>query len=208
MFTSSDSLNQFLHYASTTTTSAILSQRRESLQHLPVTFQQAAVLMPFDWNHGTTQIWLSQRSKQLRQHSGQIAFPGGKLEENENSITAAFRESIEETGLIRNQWHLAGTLPSCYIPSGFKVVPVLAWSNAHLQWQLNHAEVSEMFAIPLSIALDSSQYQQSIIYYQQRRLPVYHLYYQHWHIWGATACMLLHMAQCYQVWYRQMPSAL
>ncbi|PIT58100.1 hypothetical protein BHC44_00235 [Snodgrassella alvi] len=208
MFTSPDSLNQFLHYASTTTTAAILSQRRESLQHLPVTFQQAAVLMPFDWNHGTTQIWLSQRSKQLRQHSGQIAFPGGKLEDNEDSITAAFRESAEEAGLIRHQWHLAGTLSPCYIPSGFKVVPVLAWSNAHLQWQLNHAEVTKMFAIPLSIALDSNQYQQSIIHYQQLRLPVYHLYYQHWHIWGATACMLLHMAQCYQVWYRQMPSIL
>ncbi|WP_239324130.1 NUDIX hydrolase [Snodgrassella gandavensis] len=208
MFTSSDSLNQFLHYASTTTTSAILNQRQQLLQQLPVIYRRAAVLMPFDWNHGATQIWLSQRSKQLRQHSGQIAFPGGKLEDNENSITAAFRESAEEAGLIRSQWHLAGTLPPCYLPSGFKVVPVLAWSSAHLQWQLNHAEVSEIFAIPLSIVLDSSQYQQSIMRYQQHRLPVYHLHYQHWHIWGATACMLLHVAQCYEAWYRQMTSVL
>lgn len=203
MFTKPDKLKQFLHYACTSTLPTILNQRQDTLQHLPVNFRCAAVLMPVDWNHGNAQIWLTQRSQQLRQHRVQIAFPGGKLENNESSINAAFRESEEETGLIRNQWQLVGTLPQCYLPSGFKVVPVLAWSNSSLYWQLNPSEVSEIFPVPLPVVLDSKLYQHSIKQHQQLKLKIYHLHYQNRHIWGATASMLLHLAQCYQVWSRQ-----
>lgn len=201
MFPTTDSLNQFLHYASNHTSAhTLLNQPQQFLHQLSITYRQAAVLMLFDWNQGTPQIWLSQRSQQLRQHSGQIAFPGGQLEANETPICAALRESKEEIGLNSSQWHLAGTLPPCYLPSGFKVVPVLAWSKAQLHWQANQAEVSDIFAVPLSIVLDSSLYQQSTFQYQQLWFPVYHLHHHQRHIWGATAAMLLHMAQCYQTW--------
>ncbi|WP_244895239.1 hypothetical protein [Snodgrassella alvi] len=75
MFTTPDKLKQFLHYACTSTLPTILNQRQDTLQHLPVNFRCAAVLMPVDWNHGNAQSGLLSAVSNYASTAGKSLFP-------------------------------------------------------------------------------------------------------------------------------------
>ena len=202
MFNSLAQLSDFLDFACRDTRPSALSQRELLARSLPLRFQAAAVLMPFDWQDGQAQVWLTRRSAQLRQHGGQIAFPGGKCDaEDGGSATAtALRETEEELGIGQHNWQIIGQLRDCYLPSGFVVSPVVALRRAPLPWQPNPQEVAAVFAVPLSKVLAQQAYQARQVQYQEHDLTVYSLPFEEHDIWGATAGMLYHLAQTYPHW--------
>src|SRR5262245_9698690 len=88
----------------------------------------AAVLVPLVSRAEGVTVLLTQRTSHLTDHAGQISFPGGRVEPGDLSAQAtALRESEEEIGLPRNHVTLLGELPTYYIPTGFKVTPVVGW---------------------------------------------------------------------------------
>ena len=91
--------------------------------------RESAVLVLFADGPDGTELLLIQRSKGLRLHAGQPAFPGGAIDaEDGGPVGAALREAVEEVGLDPSGVDVVGTLPEAYIPrTGFRVVPVLAW---------------------------------------------------------------------------------
>lgn len=200
MFTTTIQLVDFLKFCCLKRDSGILSQRKQYLLSSQ-NFQVAAVLVLIDTQTSMPQVWLTQRSTQLRHHSGQIAFPGGKHEEQDKSlIHTALREAQEELGTTLNQLQIIGSIQPCYLPSQFIVTPVLAFNKHKLSWHPNSAEVSDTFAVPLSTVLDKNAYQPDLIQWHQKQLTLYKLPYQHYVIWGATASILYHLAECYTDW--------
>ncbi|WP_066567726.1 CoA pyrophosphatase [Snodgrassella sp. CFCC 13594] len=154
LFTDQNHFRDFLLYACRHV-DGDLPERARLVQTLPLRFQAAAVLLPFDWHHGQPQIWLTTRSQHLRHHTGQVAFPGGKADaQDASSVATALRETEEELGASVHQWDIIGQLPDCYVPSGFVVSPVVAIQKEGLVWQPNPAEVDNVFAVPLACALN------------------------------------------------------
>ncbi|WP_304046332.1 CoA pyrophosphatase [Jatrophihabitans endophyticus] len=117
----------------------------------------SAVLMVFTDGPGGPSVLLLQRASSLRDHAGQVAFPGGALDPGDDGpVAAALREANEEVGLDPASVRVVAELPSIYIPvSGFVVTPVLAW------WERPHpiragdaAEVARVAVVPLAELAD------------------------------------------------------
>lgn len=188
MFTT-ENLEDFLRFCQQSDVASplqIRSAKIQSPQHTP-----AAVLIGIAPNPtGAWQILMTRRAETLRRHTGQIAFAGGKCDPNDPSpIATALRETLEETGISPNVWHVSGCLKACYTPSGFVITPVLAWADTLPETHANPQEVAEIFWLPLDLALDLSHYT------QRENLPA--LPHLHYDIWGATALMLHHLAMCW-----------
>ena len=201
MMNTAEELTAFLHFACHRPTVSALRERARALADLHADFVPSAVLLPFEWHDNQACVWLTQRSETLRQHSGQVAFPGGKADpEDADAVATALRETEEELGVSSDNWHIVGLLDDCFLPSGFVVKPVVAVRRGRQPWQPNPAEVADVFALPLSYALDASRYRSEWIQHGQRRFTVYNLPYPKRRIWGATAGMLFHLAQNYSHW--------
>lgn len=118
--------------------------------------RESAVLMLFGEADGHPDVLLTERAHSLRSHAGQVAFPGGALDEGESSVDAALREAAEETGLDPHGVDVVGTVAPQWIPiSNFTVTPVLAWwqtpSPVHV---VDPAEVASVQRIDLETLLD------------------------------------------------------
>ena len=88
-------------------------------------FKAAAVLIPIIVRGDSASVLLTQRTEFLNTHKGQIAFPGGKLDEGETGEQAALREAWEEVGLVPDQFDVLGTFGTYYSGSGFAIEPVI-----------------------------------------------------------------------------------
>ncbi len=140
-------------------------------------------------------VILTKRSSRLKHHPGQIAFPGGKVDpEDDGVVAAALREAEEEIGLPRSLVRVSGTLPPHETVTGFVVTPVLARITADFTPVPEVGEVDEVFEVPLSHLTDPANYVvQSRLWRGQRR----HYYTVPWgpyYIWGATARILRNLA--------------
>lgn len=152
----------------------------------------AAVLVPIvDHPQGLT-VLLTQRARHLRNHGGQVSFPGGRIEpEDGGALQAALRETREEIGLDADRITVAGYLEPQLVLSGFWVTPVVGFVRPGFQLQLDQREVDAAFEVPLPFLLDEKNHRA-----RQRRVgdvtvQVHDIPYGPHHIWGATAGMLL-----------------
>jgi 8-oxo-dGTP pyrophosphatase MutT (NUDIX family) len=113
----------------------------------------SAVLMAFADTAEGPAVLLIQRAAALRKHAGQVAFPGGSLDDTDASLdAAALRESHEEVGLDPASVRVVADLPAIYIPvSGFVVTPVLAWwEHPHEVRPMDAAEVAHVALVPVA----------------------------------------------------------
>ncbi|QBK05787.1 CoA pyrophosphatase [Hylemonella gracilis] len=119
---------------------------------------QAAVLVPLVmWPEPT--LLLTQRTAQLRNHSGQIAFPGGRVDAMDADVAdAALREAEEEVGLARDRVEVLGTLPTYTTGTAFVVTPVVALVRPGFTLRPNPVEVADAFEVPLAFLLDPSHH--------------------------------------------------
>lgn len=125
--------------------------------------RQAAVLMLISGNKDAhelpedAEILLIHRSPTLRSHSGQIAFPGGRVDpEDETVVDCALREAWEETGLDRLSVTPLAELPEVHIrATGYPVHPILAyWHDKQEVKAIDPAETDEVFSVPIRTLLD------------------------------------------------------
>jgi 8-oxo-dGTP pyrophosphatase MutT (NUDIX family) len=121
---------------------AFLYNIRPSSKDYESSKKGAVLILLHDGDRGP-EVLITLRSESLRSHSGQPSFPGGALEQEENVIEAALRESEEEVGLKRSSVEILTELPQLFIPpSNFHVTPVLGfWREPHLLAPEQSAEV-------------------------------------------------------------------
>ena len=163
----------------------------------------AAVLVPI-LAKSEPEIILTVRSKLLLQHPGQVSFPGGAVDRTDRSaISTALREAEEEIGLDFSQVSPMGFLDRLDTISDFRVLPVVALVKPSFVWQPDHREVAEVFTIPLSLAVDHSEYSHTEVVRAGKSMVVSSLSWQGHNIWGVTAAILLNLGSRLEKSFRQ-----
>jgi 8-oxo-dGTP pyrophosphatase MutT (NUDIX family) len=155
----------------------------------------AGVLVAVDVTGAVPQVILTKRSARLKHHPGQIAFPGGKQDPGDASVTdAALREAEEEIGLPRGQVRLIGTLPEHETVTSFRVTPVVGLVEQPFVERPEAGEVDEVFRVPLAYVTDPSSFRVEARRWQGRRRHYYACPWGPYYIWGATARILRGLA--------------
>lgn len=159
----------------------------------------AAVLIPIVMRDSGLYVLLTQRTPHLRDHAGQISFPGGRCEIDDVSFEAtALRETQEEVGLPASQIEILGCLPDYPTATGFMITPVVGLVSPPLNIKLDDFEVAEVFEVPLDFLMDSRNHQRHQVEYQGQPREYYAIPWRGYFIWGATAGMLVSLQRCLQ----------
>jgi len=153
-------------------------------------YRRACVLIPLVRTNGNWSILFSRRSPNLAAHSGQIAFPGGAVEEGEALEAAAIREAEEEVGIPQSGVELIGRLDDLITNSGFLVAPFVGVIDERIEYVLQETEVEEVFEVPVDALLQPSQPDVRYVSFRARQYPAYFYRYEQYEIWGLTGRIL------------------
>jgi len=156
--------------------------------------REAAVLVAITDRQAPGLI-LTLRREDLRTHAGQVAFPGGRIDDGEDAVAAALREAHEELGLNPALVRLIGEADRYATVTGYCVTPVIGVVPPDLELTPNPAEVADWFEAPLDFVLDPANQQQMTAEYRGRMRHYYQINWQGHHIWGATAAMLVNLSR-------------
>lgn len=152
----------------------------------------AAVLVPVVLRDAGPTLLLTERTAHLRDHAGQVSFPGGRIEpEDPSALHAALRETEEEVGLAPRHVEVVGYLPDYRTSTGFAVTPVVAFVTPPFSLRPDPFEVAEVFEVPLSFLFDPANHRQHEIFWRGRQRRYYAMPYGGHFIWGATAGMIV-----------------
>jgi 8-oxo-dGTP pyrophosphatase MutT (NUDIX family) len=150
----------------------------------------AAVLMPIVDPPGGLSVLLTLRAANLRAHSGQVAFPGGKIDAGETPREAAFREALEEIGLKERFVEPLGWLDPYFTGTGFRGAPLVALIEPSFALTINKREVEEVFEAPFAFLMDAANHRFEEREWQGRLRRYYVMLHEGRYIWGATAGIL------------------
>ena len=140
-------------------------------------------------------VILTVRREHLRTHAGQIAFPGGRVEEGEDVIAAALREADEEILLDASAAEVVGALQPYRTVTGFVVTPVICVVPPDLPLRPHEHEVADLFEAPLAYLLDPANQQQRSALFQGKERHYYEIDWNGRRIWGATAAMIVNLSR-------------
>jgi 8-oxo-dGTP pyrophosphatase MutT (NUDIX family) len=156
----------------------------------------AAVLVPLiDRPEGMT-VLLTLRTAHLSAHAGQVSFPGGRVEEQDvDAVATALRETEEEVGLSRELVSVVGRLDTYVTGTGFEITPIVGVITPDYVLAIDPFEVAEVFEVPLSYVLDRRNHNRTERESAGRIRVFFVLPYQGRNIWGATAGMLVNLAE-------------
>ena len=161
---------------------------------LPTTLREAAVLVPLVDRPEELTVIFTQRTATLSAHAGQISFPGGRMEpEDDGPEDTALRETAEEIGLERGRIEIVGRLDTYVTRTGFRVTPVVGVVSPPFILTPDPTEVAEVFEVPLSFILDPSNPQRHSREFLGKPRWFYAFPYPQRYIWGATAGMLVNL---------------
>jgi 8-oxo-dGTP pyrophosphatase MutT (NUDIX family) len=163
--------------------------RRRELDSL-APLRPAAVLLPIVDRPGGLSVLLTLRAADLRAHSGQVAFPGGKIDPGETPCEAALREAHEEIGLQARFVEPLGWLDPFFTGTGFRVAPLVALVEPSFSLTVNKVEVEEVFETPFDFLMDAANHRLEEREWQGRRRKYYAIPHEGRYIWGATAGIL------------------
>jgi 8-oxo-dGTP pyrophosphatase MutT (NUDIX family) len=148
----------------------------------------AAVLVPIVRREPGATMLFTQRTDNLTSHPGQVAFPGGKIDDEDISDeAAALREAEEEIGLKPADVEMIGRAPDYLTGSGYHIKPVLGLIGPDIRFRLNEEEVSDVFEVPLSFLMDPANHRVGNRTWKGVRRTYYEMPYGDRHIWGVTA---------------------
>jgi len=160
----------------------------------------AAVLVPLVVRDDGLHVLLTRRAEQMREHAGQVSFPGGRSDAADVDATAtALREAEEEIGLSRHQVDVLGFLPTYSTVTRFVVTPVVALVRLPLVLTLQSDEVAETFEVPLQFLMTPANHQRHLFTWDGGQRQFLSMPWQGrtadgtpraYFIWGATAAML------------------
>ena len=150
----------------------------------------AAVLVPvIDRDEPT--VLLTIRTQELSNHAGQVAFPGGKIDpEDESPVAAALREAKEEIGLAPMLVEPLGYLDLYLTFTGFRILPTVARIKPDFMLDLNPREVTESFEVPLKFLMTPENHQRKSRDWKGVTREYYAMPFENRYIWGATAGIL------------------
>jgi 8-oxo-dGTP pyrophosphatase MutT (NUDIX family) len=152
----------------------------------------ASVLVPIVAREDELTVLFTRRTEHLKNHSGQVAFPGGREEPHDGSAeAAALREAREEIGLDAANVELIGRLDEYRTRTGFRITPVVGIVRPPFMLTPDIHEVDEIFEVPLSFLLDPANHVQQSREFEGRTARFYVMQYGRHCIWGATAGMLV-----------------
>ncbi|PZT90229.1 MAG: CoA pyrophosphatase [Citromicrobium sp.] len=154
----------------------------------------AAVLIAVTEREEPT-VLLTQRPRTMRDHPGQVAFPGGKLDEGEDAIGAALREAWEELGIAREEVRVIGATDRYQTGTGFDITPVLATIPADLPIRPDPREVESWFEAPLDLLLDNNSWQENEVFWKGAMRRYYEMDHEGYRIWGVTAAICINLSR-------------
>ena len=155
----------------------------------------AAVLIAVTEVHDDPQVILTQRPRDMRDHPGQVAFPGGKIDAGEDAVTAALREAEEELSLPREEVRVIGTSDLYQTGTGFAVTPVLGVVPPGLDLTPNPSEVEAWFEAPLALLLDRSNWTTNEVFWRGANRRYLEMDYNGFRIWGVTAAIIANLSR-------------
>jgi 8-oxo-dGTP pyrophosphatase MutT (NUDIX family) len=162
----------------------------------PQTTRAAAVLVGIVDRAETPSLLMTVRASHLRQHAGQISFPGGGLEPFDADIAAAaVRETREEIGIDAGFIQPIGFLSDHVVQSGFRITPLVALIRPGFTLKPDSTEVADVFELPLSLALAIESYRAQQRMLRDFEVDVWELPFGEYHIWGATAGILVNLCE-------------
>lgn len=148
----------------------------------------AAVLIAACEREGEARLILTERTPHLRAHSGQVAFPGGKIDpEDDGPAGAALREAQEEIGLAPAALDVVGHLDGYITTSGYRIAPVVAIARAPFAYTINAQEVAHVFEAPLAFLMDPARHEKRSRPYNGAERFFYAMPWDGHYIWGVTA---------------------
>jgi 8-oxo-dGTP pyrophosphatase MutT (NUDIX family) len=161
---------------------------------LPARRVPAAVLVPLVEHPAGLTVLLTQRAETLKDHAGQISFPGGRIEPHDaGPREAALREAHEEIGLEERFVSVVGYLPDHIVMTGFRVTPVVAFVSPGFELLLDAEEVANTFEVPVGFVFDPANHRLQVRRsgFTGEEVEFCDIPYGEHNIWGATAGMLL-----------------
>ena len=160
--------------------------------------QSSVLVLIFPYNGGL-HTCLIKRPVAMRNHGGQIAFPGGKYEPSDKELfRTALRESFEETGTDDNSIDVIGALTPIYVQvSNFTINPFIGWCETTPNFKIDHREVDELFKIPLEKILDQTALDWRNVITPRGNFDVPGFYIDPLFIWGATAMIISELKEVY-----------
>jgi 8-oxo-dGTP pyrophosphatase MutT (NUDIX family) len=158
----------------------------------------ASVLVPLVERDGGLTVLLTQRTAHLRDHAGQISFPGGRAEATDkDAVATALREAEEEVGLARRHIDVIGSLPEYRTVTYYDVTPVVALVRPPFELVLDRHEVADAFEVPLAFLMTPANHQRHMFEFAGYRREFLSMPWpradggsEPYFIWGATAAML------------------
>ncbi|TXC65857.1 CoA pyrophosphatase [Piscinibacter aquaticus] len=160
----------------------------------------ASVLVPLVAHRDGVTVLLTRRTDHLRDHAGQISFPGGRAEEiDADAVHTALREAEEEVGLSPEHLEVIGSLPVYVTVTGFHVTPVVALVRPGFTLAIDSFEVAEAFEVPLAFLMNPANHRHHEFEFGGERRRFLSMPWQgvdaagqprEYFIWGATAAML------------------
>jgi 8-oxo-dGTP pyrophosphatase MutT (NUDIX family) len=134
---------------------------------------------------------LTRRTQSMRQHSGQVAFPGGAVDAADASPeAAALREAYEEIGLEADFVETIGRLPAYLTTTGFRITPVIALVQRDYALTINREEVDAAFEVPFAFVMDPDNHRRESRLWEGKERFYYSMPFEEHHIWGVTAGIL------------------
>ncbi|MBP6551856.1 MAG: CoA pyrophosphatase [Vitreoscilla sp.] len=165
-------------------------------------FRPAAVMVLIEPGD-VAQVVLTVRSMQLHQHGGQVSFAGGKKDpEDRNLIDTALRETHEELGIPMHSIEVLGQMPSLPTVSAYHVVPVIGLLQPHTDMLPNEGEVAKVFSVPLAQLMQPERYLHYPVMRGNQAFQTVKFAHTE-NIWGATATILLALAEHYQAFVKE-----
>ena len=156
--------------------------------------KQAAVLMAIT-DRSRPGMILTVRREHLRTHAGQIAFPGGRIEQAEDAVGAALREAREEILLEPAAVEVIGMIEPYRTVTGYVVSPVLGVVPPDLPLRPHEEEVADLFEAPLDFLLDPANQRLESALFQGRERHYYEIMWNERRIWGATAAIIVNLSR-------------
>lgn len=141
-------------------------------------------------------VILTQRTETLRRHAGQVAFPGGRIDpEDDRPVAAALREAEEEIALPRASVQVVGVADRYRTITGYCVTPVLGVVAPDYAYVPAEAEVADVFEVPLSFLLNDANHREEAVEYLGKLRRYYEINWEGRRIWGATAAMIVNLSR-------------